>query len=266
MSSKWTCLAFWATVCSAEPRVAGRLGGGRRAPARWAVGRFRRLCRHQGVGDSPSDTSQRIRSARCTRRASVEAVTFRDWSSRHLSRSEFDEMLERALDGIVEGVSLDRMWEATRGNVLFARELVADIVEAGELRQIHGVWRWTGGVGPAPRLQGAIAGRLDGLADSGRGFLELLSVGEPLALRVAEQMTSDGVLDRSRTARVDCRPRRGRPERSFQSSPVRRGSPSRDARPPPSANQSAACPRLAIGRQPHASRSPQAGGAVARVG
>ena len=111
-----------------------------------------------------------------------------------LSRSEFDEMLERALDGIVEGVSLERMWDATRGNVLFARELLADIVEAGELRQIHGVWRWTGGVGPAPRLQGAIAGRLAGLADSGRGFLELLSVGEPLALRVAEQMTSDGVL------------------------------------------------------------------------
>ncbi len=111
-----------------------------------------------------------------------------------LSRSEFDEMLERALDGIVESASLDRMWEATRGNVLFARELIADIVEAGELRQVHGVWRWAGGVGRAPRLQGAIAGRLDGLTDQGRGFLELLSVGEPLALRVAEQMTADGVL------------------------------------------------------------------------
>jgi ATP/maltotriose-dependent transcriptional regulator MalT len=111
-----------------------------------------------------------------------------------LSRSEFDEMLERALGGIVEDVSLERMWDATRGNVLFARELLADIVESGELRQISGVWRWTGDVGSAPRLQGAIAGRLEGLTDSGRGFLELLSVGEPLALKVAEQITSDGVL------------------------------------------------------------------------
>jgi ATP/maltotriose-dependent transcriptional regulator MalT len=111
-----------------------------------------------------------------------------------LSRSEFDEMLERALHGIVESVSLERMWEATRGNVLFARELVADLVEAGELRQIHGVWRWVGGVGPAPRLQGAIAGRLDGLTDAGRAFLEALSVGEPLALTAAEQMTTDSVL------------------------------------------------------------------------
>lgn len=111
-----------------------------------------------------------------------------------LSRSEFDEMLEGALDGIVEAVSLERMWETTRGNVLFARELIADILEAGELRQIHGVWRWAGGVGQAPRLRGAIAGRLDGLTEPGRRFLEVLSVGEPLLLGVAEQLTTDGIL------------------------------------------------------------------------
>jgi DNA-binding CsgD family transcriptional regulator len=111
-----------------------------------------------------------------------------------LSRSEFDEMLERALNGIIESVSLERIWEATRGNVLFARELVADLLEAGEFRQLHGVWQWDGGVGPAPRLQEAIAGRLDGLTDPGRRFLELLSVGEPLALGMAEQITTHGVL------------------------------------------------------------------------
>jgi DNA-binding CsgD family transcriptional regulator len=111
-----------------------------------------------------------------------------------LSRSEFDEIVERALDGIIESLSLERLWEATRGNVLFARELIADVLDAGELEQIHGVWRWTGGVGPTPRLQEAIAARLDGLPDPGRQFLELLSVGEPLALALAEQVTADGVL------------------------------------------------------------------------
>jgi ATP/maltotriose-dependent transcriptional regulator MalT len=111
-----------------------------------------------------------------------------------LSRSEFDEVLEGALDGIIESVSLERMWEATRGNVLFARELIADALEAGELRQMYGVWRWAGGVGPASHLQEAIAARLDGLTDPGRQFLELLSVGEPLALAFAEQVTTDGAL------------------------------------------------------------------------
>ena len=111
-----------------------------------------------------------------------------------LSRSEFERIVEEALDGLVEGASLGRMWAATRGNVLFTRELIADVLEAGELRQAHGVWRWAGGVGPAPRLQEAIAARLDGLTDLGRQFLELLSIGEPLALSLAEQVTADGVL------------------------------------------------------------------------
>ena len=107
----------------------------------------------------------------CTGQTHVETATIPRLELQALSRSEFDEMLERALDGIVESVSLERMWEATRGNVLFARELIADVLEAGELRQIHGVWRWAGGVGPAPRLQEAIAGRLDGLTEPGRRFL-----------------------------------------------------------------------------------------------
>jgi DNA-binding CsgD family transcriptional regulator len=111
-----------------------------------------------------------------------------------LSRSEFDEIAERALDGIIESASLDRIWEATRGNVLFARELIADALEEAELGQVHGVWQWAGGVGSAPRLREAIAARLDGLAEPGRRFLELLSVGEPLALAVATQVTADGVL------------------------------------------------------------------------
>jgi DNA-binding CsgD family transcriptional regulator len=111
-----------------------------------------------------------------------------------LSRSEFDEILELALGGIIESVSRERMWEATRGNVLYAQALVADALEAGELRLTHGVWHWAGGVGPAPRLQEAIAGRLDGLADPERRFLELLSVGEPLTLSIAERVTADGVL------------------------------------------------------------------------
>jgi ATP/maltotriose-dependent transcriptional regulator MalT len=111
-----------------------------------------------------------------------------------LSRSEFDEIAESALDGLIESASLQRMWEVTRGNVLFARELIADVMDAGELREIHGAWRWTGEVGSTPRLQEAIAARLDGLPDAGRRFLELLSVGEPLALALAEQITADGVL------------------------------------------------------------------------
>ena len=111
-----------------------------------------------------------------------------------LSRSEFDEMLERALDGIVESVSLERMWEATRGNVLFARELIADVLEAGSFVRFMACGDGPAELGRRRVCKEAIAGRLDGLTDPGRRFLELLSVGEPLALAVAEQVTADGVL------------------------------------------------------------------------
>ena len=111
-----------------------------------------------------------------------------------VSRSEFDQMLEQALDGIIEIASLNRMWEATRGNVLFARELIADVLEGGALRQNYGVWQWDGGVGSAPRLQEAVAARLEGLTDPQRRFVELLSIGEPLALATAERVSDDGVL------------------------------------------------------------------------
>ena len=103
-------------------------------------------------------------------------------------------MLEQALGGIIEGVTSERVWEATRGNVLFARELTADLLEAGQLRQIHGVWRWSGGVGSAPRLQEAIVGRLDGLPEPGLRFFEFLSIGKPLAVNTAERVAAGEVL------------------------------------------------------------------------
>jgi ATP/maltotriose-dependent transcriptional regulator MalT len=120
-----------------------------------------------------------------------------------LSRAEFAEMVERALDGLVESDSMERIWEATRGNVLFARELIADGLEAGELVRVQGVWQWAGGVGKAARLQQAIAGRLLGLTEIARRFLELLSIGEPLPLRVAEQVvTPDTLVDLERRGLV----------------------------------------------------------------
>ena len=61
-----------------------------------------------------------------------------------ISRGEFDELVGAALGGHVESASLDRLWAAAAGNVLYVRELMLDAAEAGALRQEHGVWRWAG--------------------------------------------------------------------------------------------------------------------------
>ena len=108
-----------------------------------------------------------------------------------ISRTEFGELIEGVLGGMVEQVSLDQMWDVTQGNVLFARELVGDALDAGTLRLHHRVWRWSGGLGVAPRLRETVAGRLGALDPAQRHFLELLAVGEPLPLPRAVALAPD---------------------------------------------------------------------------
>jgi len=103
-----------------------------------------------------------------------------------ISKVEFDQLIEGALDGMTEGRTLDRMWEVTLGNVLFARQLVDDALGAGTLSKEHGVWRWKGGLGVALRLKEAVAARLGSLVGPEREILELLAVGEPLSFSDAE--------------------------------------------------------------------------------
>ena len=38
---------------------------------------------------------------------------------------------------------MQRLWETTRGNALFLRELVSQGLERGTLSADTGVWRWT---------------------------------------------------------------------------------------------------------------------------
>lgn len=105
-----------------------------------------------------------------------------------ISRSEFDRLIEEALGAPIEGVTLDRMWGFTQGNVLFARQLIEDACEAGTFARDRGVWRWTGGLGVAPRLQETIAARLATLTDQERQFVELLAIGEPLPFECVERL------------------------------------------------------------------------------
>ena len=105
-----------------------------------------------------------------------------------ISRLEFDALVEGALEGITESVTLDRIWAVTQGNVLFARELISDALGAGTLVVDRGMWRWTGGLGVAPRLRETMAARLGNLSVIERRCLEILAVGEPLSLASTERL------------------------------------------------------------------------------
>lgn len=108
-----------------------------------------------------------------------------------ISRSEFDLLVEAALESPTEVLTLDRIWAVTQGNVLFARELIGDALSAGTLSQERGIWRWSGHFGVVPRLQEAVAARLGDLAAAEQRLLELLAVGEPLSLPSAQRLAPE---------------------------------------------------------------------------
>ena len=60
------------------------------------------------------------------------------------SKDECVGLIEQTLGGRLEGLSADRMWQASGGNALFVRHLVEGAVEAGTLRQVRGVWQLRG--------------------------------------------------------------------------------------------------------------------------
>ena len=83
-------------------------------------------------------------------RARVRRVDLED-----LDRAAVDTLLHLVLRGPVEVTTVTDIWTASRGNVLFVRELVLGAVDAGHLVDQHGVWRLTGPLVTTPRLPGA---------------------------------------------------------------------------------------------------------------
>ena len=95
-----------------------------------------------------------------------------------------DALVESALGGPVEQSALGWVRRGSRGNVLFAHELVVGALDAGALAQTGDLWRLSGPPPVSSSLAELVAGRMSGLTAAERAPVELLAVGEPL--RVAE--------------------------------------------------------------------------------
>src|SRR5262249_1614970 len=67
---------------------------------------------------------------------------------RELTPADLERLLRDALGGPVDGRTLALLWELTRGNALFARELVRHGLEEGALVEDGAIWRWRGPPGP----------------------------------------------------------------------------------------------------------------------
>ena len=103
-----------------------------------------------------------------------------------LSRREVESLIEAALGGPVDGRSVNALWQLTRGNALFLRELVRHGIDHGVLMRNEGVWRWRGEAGSVTRLAELVDLRIEDAGASGRSVLELVAVAAPLEVGLLE--------------------------------------------------------------------------------
>ncbi len=78
-----------------------------------------------------------------------------------------------------------RLWELTRGNVLYVRNIVEQEVAEGRLAEQKARWRWVADPVVPSSLVGLIDSRIGELPSSVSDVVDALAVGEPIELGVA---------------------------------------------------------------------------------
>ena len=95
-----------------------------------------------------------------------------------LDRVALGDLVAGLVDGQVESLAVARIWEETRGNALYCRELVRAAVGAGVLRGEDEVWRWRGGLPGSGRMWDLIDAHISELDAAELEALEVVAVAD----------------------------------------------------------------------------------------
>jgi len=131
-----------------------------------------------------------------------------------LDAAAIDLLLDEALGGAVDGITRRRLRVAASGRPGVLRELLACGVDSGALRQSYGIWRWHGRMEGSRRTVEHIAAELASCPTEVRRALEVVACGEPLSLRILEQLADGPAIEaaeRSGLLRVDVQGRASDP-------------------------------------------------------
>jgi DNA-binding CsgD family transcriptional regulator len=99
-----------------------------------------------------------------------------------ISRDETVTLLTAALGGPVDADATRRLWNLTRGNVLFLRNIVEQEVADGRLALQRGFWTWTGAPVVPSGLVEVIEARTGAVPAAVGEVIDALAVGEPIEL------------------------------------------------------------------------------------
>jgi DNA-binding CsgD family transcriptional regulator len=111
-----------------------------------------------------------------------------------LSEAVIGELLNAALGGGVLPATVRRLWELTRGNPMYLREVVEAALAQGVLAPGGGEWRWEGNLAGHTRLHELVSDRLGDSGTAERRVLETIALGEPLPIAVAAALAPRRVL------------------------------------------------------------------------
>lgn len=125
----------------------------------------------------------------------VKAGQFDRLDLQPLSRDDTDALLSATLGGFLDPGVAVRLWELTRGNVLYLRNIVEQEVAAERLVWRHGVWRWLGDPVVPPGLAELIESRIGALPPSVSDVADALAVGEPIELASLTRITDPAAVE-----------------------------------------------------------------------
>lgn len=130
------------------------------------------------------------------------------WKDQHLDRleiqplpqSESGALLRAVLGGDVDSATANRLWELTRGNALFLRQLVEHTTLVGGFQRDAGVWRLASAPVMPPELSTAIEARIDTEPQLVREVVDLLAVCEPLDVALLGELAGPGAAEAAEDA------------------------------------------------------------------
>jgi hypothetical protein len=108
-----------------------------------------------------------------------------------LSQDETVQLVEDLAGGPVEEGAHQWVWETSRGNALYASELVRGALASGALGPVDGLWRLTVRPGISPSLAELVSARMTSIEPKEHEVLELLALGEPLRLAELTELTDE---------------------------------------------------------------------------
>ncbi|MGV0799443.1 helix-turn-helix transcriptional regulator, partial [Mycolicibacterium elephantis] len=116
-----------------------------------------------------------------------------------LTLDETTALLSATLTGPVDPDSAQRLWQLTRGNVLYLKNIVEQEVAGGRLVQENERWRWTGDPVMPPGLIELLESRIGAIPAPVSDVIDILAVGEPLEFAALARITNAGAVEDAET-------------------------------------------------------------------